>query len=138
MFPSKSNYFQLAVFFVFLHFSHSCELNELEIDSDCLIQTTKLKDLLSNSIPFGLNSYQLRSKNNNINHKLLLIISPDKCDFANDANRCRSYESKSSQILYLEPYVLDNTYFFDFYMTINFLYFSLVELAPDSVTLKID
>ena len=135
MFPTNFLYFHLVLFFIFLHFSYPCEINELEIDSDCLIQNIPLKDLLDNPIPFGLNSYQLTSKTNDSNHRLLLIISPDKCNF-NDSNRCRSYESKSSQTLYLEPYILQNTYFFDFYMTINNVYYSLVQLSPDLVNAK--
>ena len=131
-------YFRLVLFFIFLHFSYSCETNELEIDSDCLIQNTVLKNLLANSIPFGLNSYQLTSKTNDVNHKLLLIISLNKCEKTDitESNRCRSYESKSSQTLYLEPYILQNTYFFDFYMTINNVYFSLVQLSSNSVNAK--
>lgn len=131
-FSNDSSTIKIAVLFVLISLSSSCQTNEFEIDSDCLIPLTPLKDLLINPIPFGLNSYQLKSSTNNTNHRLLLIISPDRCSFA-DANRCRSYESKSSQTLYLEPYLYNDVYYFDFYLTISFVYYTLVQLAPDSV-----
>lgn len=133
--PNNSK--KIVVFLIFISLSSSCQTNEFEIDSDCLIQIIPLQELLINPIPFGLNSYQLKSSTNNIAHKLLLIISPDKCNFANDANRCRSYESKGSQALYLEPYIYNNIYYFDFYLTMSLLYFTLVQLAPDSVLIYI-
>ena len=134
MFSNNSTMKKIIVFLLFFSLSSSsCQTNELEIDSDCLVQVTPLKDLLINPISFGLNSYQLKSLTNNTNHQLLLILSPDQCSFANDANRCRSYESKSSQTLYLEPYIYNNVYYFDFYLTMSFVYYTLVQLAPDTV-----
>ena len=122
-----SFFFFLSFFFLF---SNSCTLSQFEIDNDCLEPSPALKDLFA--VPLGENTLKLRSMTKTTTHKLLLITSFDKCDFA-DPNRCRSYNSKGSQTQHIEPTIKEDTYIFTLLLGVNDVYYTLVQLSPNKV-----
>lgn len=119
-------FFSLSFFF----FSNPCTVSQIEIENDCLEPSPAFKDIFS--VPLGENTFKLKSMTKTATHKLLLIISFDKCDFA-DNNRCRSYNSKGSQTQHIEPIIKEDTYIFTLLLGVNDVYYTLVQLAPNKV-----
>ena len=119
-----------SFFFSFFFFSKSCTVSQLELENDCLEPSPAFKDLFS--VPLGENTLKLKSMTKTTTHKLLMIISFDKCNFA-DVNRCRSYNSKGSQTQHIEPIIKEDTYIFTLLLGVNDVYYTLVQLAPNKV-----
>ncbi len=111
----------------------SCDLDELEIGSDCLTQQPPLSQLLSDPLHFGINKYDIISKSKIDSYRLLLIASISKCNFNEDMNRCRKIDSAESQIVFFNPSVLNGVYSFEITLGVGNLYYNLVLLDEGKV-----
>lgn len=119
--------FFLSCFFLF---SNSCTTTQFEVDNDCLEPSPALNDLFS--VPLGENTLKLKSITNTTTHKLLLIISFEKCELTN-SNLCRSNNSKGSQTQYIGPTIKEDTYIFPLLLGVNNMYYTLVQLLSNKV-----
>lgn len=127
------NYVFLILIFLFTRILSTCNLDEIVIESDCLIQSPPLKQLLGSPTHFGINKYRLISKLKVNSYRFLLIASKSKCNFDIEINRCRSTDSVGIQTVFIEPTVIDDTYYFDINLGVGNLYYNLVELEEGKV-----
>lgn len=127
------NYVSLTFLFLLTHFLSACNVDEIEIGSDCLMQSPPLKQLLNSPVHFGINKYRLISKYKVNSYRFLLISSKSKCNSDTEINRCRTADSTGSQTVFIEPTVIDDTYYFDISLGVGNLYYNLVELEEGKV-----